>query len=252
MPVDPGIPVRGWPARLTSPAATPLMVAGGRVAVVDGDGVLHCWEQASGTRVWGVSLGSAVGGPPTIHRRRVFVGTTDGRVMAFDAADGSSVGVLKSPLGVTTRILIDGNTVVYGCADGSVRAVDFTDGRVLWTQAIGRVPQNREIALADSGVLVMSEGRLLRLDRQTGALLAELPIADPVHGVAVQQNRAFVQMRRPRTRRDRARDLLLAVQADTLEVLWEYVLPEEGPGLFGRDDLVVALPSSTGDIILFR
>jgi len=252
LPVEAGVRVQGWPVKLENPPATELMVGEGRVAVVDQSGVLHCWEQATGHRVWGASLGAAPSGPPTIDRRRVHVGTTDGRVMVFDASDGSSIGVLRSPAGLTTRVHIDGDTIFFGGADSTVRAVAFGEGKVLWTESVGRVLADGDMALGDKRVLAVADGRVLSLDRATGAVRATLGVSDQVLGVRAQGARAFVQLRRAKTRRKQAYDLLVAASVDSLSILWEYSLEATGPGPAGNDEFIVALPSSSGEVVLFR
>lgn len=249
--VDPAVRVQGWPVSLSSHAATPLSLGDGRAALVDDAGVLHCWEQATARRAWGASLGGAPGGPPTFARRRVWVGTSDGRVLAFDATDGKSLGVLRADAGIVTRIHADSEMLFFGCSDGSVRAVDFASGRILWSWTANRAPRDRDLALG-ARLVVAAEDRVLALDRVTGAVAAELPVDGEVLGVGVQGARAVVQVRRPRTKNLPVRDVVIAMQIDTLEVAWEYGLDDVAPGLCGHDDLVLALPTAAGEVILFR
>jgi outer membrane protein assembly factor BamB/tetratricopeptide (TPR) repeat protein len=250
--VDPTIATTGWPAQLTSQAATGLVVGDGRIALVDVNGVLHCWEQATGRRIWGVSLGSPASGTPRLERRRAYVGTVDGRVMVFDAGDGKSLGVLRSPVGLTTGIEVAGNSMFFGCADGAVRAVDFEAGKVLWTADIGRTPSPTGISLSANSLLVAGEGRVLSLDLATGNLLGEMPTADLVQSIQTQGSRAFIRVRRPSSRALPVHDVLVACATDTATVLWEYVLPSIAPGALGVDRNVVALPSESGELVVFR
>ena len=252
LPLVPGAHAKGWPVRLQSPPATSLMVAEGRVAIVDQDGVLQCWEQASGHRLWSVQLGSAPSGPPTIDQRRVHIGTADGRILVFDATDGRSAGILRSPANPTTRIHARDGVLYFGCSDEALRAVDFAAGKVLWTESLGRVPTDVDLAVGRGGVVVAAAGRLVSIEPATGVVRGKIDVDAPVLGVTVRGARAFLQTRKPRTRRDPAYDVLQAFDVETLELLWEHELDGTGPGLLGVDDLVVALPSATGEIVLFR
>jgi outer membrane protein assembly factor BamB/tetratricopeptide (TPR) repeat protein len=246
--------VAGWPVALPSGAATDLTVAEGRVAVVDRDNVLHCWEQATGHQVFAVSLDSLSSGAPTIDRRQVHVGTTDGRVLVFDAADGSPVGVLRSPAAITTRVLADRGQVFFGSADGNVRAVDVADGRVIWTAAIGRTPGDADLALGKQVLLVIgAKDTVIAIDREKGQVAGTLSFDGEVQsGLRLQGGRLLVQVRRGKTRNKPAHDVLVAADLDPMAVAWEFVDTGLRPGHPGIDDVTIALPSAAGEVILFR
>jgi hypothetical protein len=65
-------------------------------------------------------------------------------------------------------------------------------------------------------------------------------------------DRVVVVTRRPKNRNVPAHDVVVAFAADTLEVEWEYALPGFAPGRLGADGRSLALPSSTGEIVLFH
>jgi len=254
LPVDQNVAVPGWPIQLASGAATELCVNDGRVAVVDRDGVLHCWEQATGRAVLSVALEGAPSGPPTIDRRQVRVGTADGRVLAFDAADGRPMASLRSPVGVTTRVIADGHAWFFGGADGSVRAVDGRNGGMTWTVSTGRPLADGDVALAEKVVLTLAaDNRVLAICRTSGRQLGEVRLAgDALGGLRVQGGRALVQVRRGKTRSTPARDALVAIDIEAMAVAWEFVDSGLRPGQPGCDPLVAAMPSADGDIVLFR
>jgi outer membrane protein assembly factor BamB/tetratricopeptide (TPR) repeat protein len=252
VPVDPSVRAGNWPVKLEADAQTSLVLGDGRVALIDNGNVLHCWEQSSGRRLWGVSLGDAPSGPPTIVRRKAYVGTLDGRVMVFDVSDGKSLGVLRSPAGVTTRIHVDGKLIVFGCADGAVRAVDFEAGKVLWTQSIGRTPSDRDLAMTSDRVVVVAEGRIVSFDRASGSEVGAVAMDDLVMGLATQGGRAFARVRRPRSTDKPVHEALVAIDAATASVLWEFALSDNGPGPLGVDGMSVAMPTPEGQVVLFR
>ncbi len=243
-----------WTVAVPSGAATELMVAEGRVAVIDRDNVLHCWEQATGTMVWSVSLDSAPSGPPTIDRRRVHVGTLDGRILMFDATDGRNAGVLTSREGITTRVLCDRGILYFGVGDGVVRAVDAAEGRVLWSQPIGRGVADGELVLTAKAVVTFDrDGQLILLDREKGAITGRLQLDGvPQRGLRAQGNRVFVSLRRPKVRSLPMHDAVQAIQIEPLTLLWEFADEGVAPGLPGNDDFAVAVPSTSGEVILFR
>jgi outer membrane protein assembly factor BamB/tetratricopeptide (TPR) repeat protein len=250
--VDPNARVGSWPVRLSAAPATELMVGDGRVALVDAAGVLHCWEQVSGTRVWGVSLDGMASGAPTIDRRMVHVGTVDGRVLLFDAADGRSQGVLRSGAGITTRIHSDGGVLVFGGADGCIRAVDWSAGKVLWSVPVGGVCTDAQLARSGRVVVAAVDGNLVVVDVTTGEVRSRRAVPDAVREVQCTGDRVVVVTRRPKKLNVPAHDVVVAFAADTLEVEWEYALPGFAPGRLGADGRSLALPSSTGEIVLFH
>ncbi len=254
LPLPTAAGITPWSVAVPGGCATELMVAEGRVAVIDRDHVLRCWEQATGTLVWSVSLDSPPSGPPTIDRRRVHVGTADGRVLMFDATDGRNAGVLTSRDAITTRVLCDRGILYFGVADGVVRAVDAAEGRVLWSQPLGRGLVDGELALTPKALVAFDrDGQLVVLERGDGAVRGRLPMdGTPQRGLRTQGNRVFVQLRRPRTRNLPAHDVVQAVQIEPLSLLWEFADGGPAPGLPGNDDFAVAVPATSGEVILFR
>jgi tetratricopeptide (TPR) repeat protein len=254
LPMPTASKAQPWSVAVSGGVATELMVAEGRVAVIDRDNVLRCWEQANGTMVWSVSLDSAPSGPPTIDRRRVHVGTGDGRILMFDATDGRNAGVLTSREGITTRVLCDRGILYFGVAEGVVRAVDAAEGRVLWSQPIGRSLVDGELVLASKALVSFDrDGQLLIIDREKGSIVGRLPLdGAPQRGLRAQGNRVLVPLRRAKVRNVPMHDAVQAVQIDPLTLLWEFADEGLAPGLPGSDDFTVAVPSTSGEVVLFR
>jgi tetratricopeptide (TPR) repeat protein len=253
VPID-GVARSGrWPIALPSGAATELIAGDGRLAVVDRDNVLWCWEQASGARLWSVSLDSPPSGPPTFDRRQVVIGTNDGRLLVLDAQSGSVVMPLRCPTGLSTRVAVDAGVFWFGCLDGNVRAVD-TEGRVLWATGVGRNPIDGLLALTKQALLVVDgTGRLLALDRQTGKQLGALAIdGQALPGMRVQGDSLLLQVRRTKIKNKPLHDALLVVDSGTLTMTWEYADVAPSAGTAGADDLAIGLPASGGEVVLFR
>lgn len=246
-------PARGWPVALPHGAATELAVGGGRVVVVDGQSVVHCWEQGRGLHVWSLSLDSPASGSPTIHGRRVFIGTNDGRVLIVDASDGSVLGLLRSRENITTRILSDGSTIAFGCASGTVRAVDLETGKVLWDTQLGGPVTDGTMAMGEHTVCCGHGDSLFLWDKETGQEQRRFDLDGAVQaGATAQGNRLLVRLQRPRVRNLPHRDALLAIDLVEAGVLWEFESSGISAGVFGADNLTVAFPGAADEVVIFR
>jgi outer membrane protein assembly factor BamB len=253
LPVEPTARRGRWPVTLTAPAATPLCVAAGRVALVDREHRLRVWEQASGRELWVAQLPSAPSGPPVIARRKAYVGTRDGSVVVFDVSDGSEVGKLQSPAGLTTRVHVSGDMLLFGCDDGAVRAVDFAAAKVSWVKTVGEALEDANFTATSGHVLVASAGRVVMLDRASGVMVGAAELGAPIVQLRAQAGRGLAVVRRAPASRDGApRDVLVAVEVPSAEVLWEYALSAVGPGEIGVNGATVAMPTPRGEVVLFR
>ncbi|MCA8949843.1 MAG: PQQ-binding-like beta-propeller repeat protein [Planctomycetes bacterium] len=246
-------PAAGWPVKLPSGTATELAIGGGRLAVVDGQFVLHCWEQAKATSMWTLSLDSAPSGPATFHKRQLFVGTNDGRVMIVDAADGSVVGVLRGSESISTRVLSNGETISFGCSSGVVRTVSLATGEVLWDARIGAPVVDGTMALGGDFVCCGYGKTLFLWDRRSGRELAKLALEGVVRpGMTIQGPRLLVRLQREKTRSLPDRDALVAVDLASASLLWEFEASGISPGPFAADNLTVAFPGETDEVVIFR
>ncbi len=246
-------PVAGWPAALPNGAATELVVGGGRLAVIDGAYVVHCWEQGRGSHLWSVSLDSAPAGPPTMAGRNLLVGTNDGRVLNIDVTNGRIRNVLRTRESLSTRPLTDGKIVVFGCSSGLVRAIELETGRVLWDQQLPAKVVDGTLMLA-SGHVACAHGReLVVWNRDTGTEAGRRDLGAEVQpGMGLQGDQLLVRVRRKKEGRRRTRDVLVAVDVASANVLWEYESETVSPGAFGVDSMSIAFPGAENQVVLFR
>jgi len=247
-----GEPTPGWPVRLEHGIATGLMVDDGRVAVVDGESVLHCWEQSTGAHLWSLSLDSRASGVPAIRGRQIVVGTVDGRVFVLDAANGRVRRVLRTAEGISTGIYADGANIVFGCADGSVSVVDPDSSRVLWSEQFDVAVEDGTIACGRDRICVAADGRISFRVRRTGEELGSIPVDGVVHGMTVQGGRLLVGLRRAQDRNAGVRGVLQAIDIESRTVLWEFKAQSVALGAFGVDDLAVAFVDAEDEVVVFR
>ena len=149
-------PTRAWEAQVAGGGkrmrlASPPVVAGGRVFVVDTEARLHAIDAQTGRKVYEVFVGDSAdddrarsaqrnrgalfGGGVSVEGDRLFATNGLGDVVAFNGADGSQIW-RKRPGGPLrgAPTLSNGNVYVVS-QDNQILALRQTDGNVEWTEA---------------------------------------------------------------------------------------------------------------------
>lgn len=140
-------PTRAWSVKIPGGntrvrlGAAPV-VAGGRLYVVDVDGVVHALDAATGATVWRSPTAKGEGNQParfgggvSVEGDRVFATNGLGDVVAFNAADGAEVwrakpgGPLRGAPGVGL-----GDIFVLS-QDNQLFALSAADGKTVWSQS---------------------------------------------------------------------------------------------------------------------
>ncbi|MFM1874246.1 MAG: hypothetical protein RL398_3668 [Planctomycetota bacterium] len=248
------VPVSGWLVRMAAAPATALVVRDGRVLLADRSQTLHCWEQATGRPLWSVPLNVAAAGAPTIDRRVVRIGLVDGRILSIDATSGDVLDTQRAPAGLSSAVVFAGDErIAYCMTNGTVVATEV-DGKPSWSIDFGRTVADGEFAANETFVAAVAADGVLRiLDPRSGALRAEASLGiGQVLGIRAQGGRAFVKMRRPRHDKQPPADWLLAVDAASGEILWEYGDTAIVPGAPTTLADAVVWPSATKGVVLFR
>lgn len=140
-------PSRAWTASIAGSnnkqrlAASPV-IGGGRLYVMDTEGVVSAFDAASGARVWsrnfsikGDGSSSVFGGGVSYDADKVYVTTGVGEVAALEAATGNQVWKVK-PAGP----LRGSPTVAFGSVyvmtqNNQIHALNATDGATLWDES---------------------------------------------------------------------------------------------------------------------
>lgn len=172
-----------WTARVPTEIMAPPRVADGVVAVFVGDGSIHAFNAADGSKKWvnqrvtpPLTVRNYAGGTST--RGGLFVGTAGGRLLAIDMASGI-VGwdaTVANPKGateleriadVTSLPLIDGNQACAVAYQGRVACFEITRGTLNWSRDIsslaGIASDGKNIYVTDD------KGVVQALDRSNGA-----------------------------------------------------------------------------------
>jgi outer membrane protein assembly factor BamB len=179
IPVD---PVTAWTFTANGPVSAEAAIAGGRVYVGTGKGVLHCLEAASGREVWQFTAKDAIAAAPAVGRDRVFVAANDGRLYAlrldtgvevwqFAGEDKMSSGaiVIPGPDGAGEWVLINGY-------DGTTRVLNAADGKVVWSYKTDDYI-NGSPAVVDGRFLVFGgcDSQLHVVNLKDGTLVHKIP-----------------------------------------------------------------------------
>jgi outer membrane protein assembly factor BamB len=119
-------------------AAAPV-IGGGRLFVMDTDGVVHAFDAKTGKAQWttpfrikGDSAAAVFGGGASFDNSRLYVTTGLGEVAALDAATGTQVWRVK-PAGPLRGSPVIAFGAVYAMTqDNQLVALDVADGALLW------------------------------------------------------------------------------------------------------------------------
>jgi len=121
-------------------------VAADRVFAADGYGVVEARERFTGKRIWRVNIDS--------ERRRM-------RVRVFDRRD---------PSFVTGGVGVAHGMVLIGTTRGEVVALSVVDGQQVWRAQVGAEVLAPPVGGADLVFVKTEDGRLLALERASGAI----------------------------------------------------------------------------------
>jgi outer membrane protein assembly factor BamB len=188
-----------WTAVVSTEVVAPPKVADGVVAVFAGDGSVHAFAAADGTKKWvnqraapALTVRNYAGGVAT--RGGLFVGTAGGRLLAIDMVTGivGWDGTVASPKGateleriadVTGAPLIDQQQACAVAYQGRLACFDITRGSILWSRDVSSL---YSMAVDAKNVYVTDDrGAVHALDKANGAsvwkqdLLAPRKIGGP-------------------------------------------------------------------------
>ncbi len=138
---------RAWSAKIPGSslrvrlAAAPV-VYGGRLYAVDTEGMVHCYDTASGSQVWAVKLeasddgsASVFGGGVSVDATRVYATNGVGEVAALNPADGSQIWRVKPAGPLRGSPTLAFGSVYVMTQDNQLIALNQADGTTTWNQS---------------------------------------------------------------------------------------------------------------------
>jgi outer membrane protein assembly factor BamB len=140
-------PTRIWTASIAGSsnrqrlAAAPV-IGGGKLFVMDTDGVVHAMDAATGAHLWqqsfeikGDGAQAVFGGGASYSTGRVYVTTGVGEVAALDAATGKPIWKVKPAGPLRGSPTIAFNAVYVMTQNNEIHALNAADGTVLWSES---------------------------------------------------------------------------------------------------------------------
>lgn len=229
------------------------VVKDGRVLVVDERGMLTCLRLDDGEQLWEVQIPGDAGGAPSLYRRHVRLGTTSGSFLMLDAIDGSVVVHHTGLPGISTAVLPSGEGSIFGTIDGLVVALDERSGEPLWQVNVGSSLREGAIGLAGRFVLAVGDlDTLVRIDRASGEVEGRFQLPGRrLSGPVTSGGRTYLTVREG-VERGRPHDLLLALDVERFEVMWEFRDGGQFRAPVTTDGAAVYLPGSSAKVLRFR
>jgi len=122
--------------------ASPPVISGGKLYVIDTEAVVHAFDAKTGQRLWTSSVRSKddqgkvqFGGGVSIDGERVYATTGIGDVAAMNAADGTIVWKVRPGGPLRGSPTLSNNNVYVMSQDNQLFALNEADGTVLWTDS---------------------------------------------------------------------------------------------------------------------
>ncbi|MEO6094013.1 MAG: PQQ-binding-like beta-propeller repeat protein [Novosphingobium sp.] len=140
-------PTQVWTARIAGStpkqrlAAAPV-IGGGKLFVIDTEGLVHAFDAASGAARWtrsfdvkGSASRSVFGGGASYDDGKVYVTTGMGDVAALNAETGEQLWKVRPAGPLRGSPTIAFSAVYVMTQDNQIFALDVADGKVLWNQS---------------------------------------------------------------------------------------------------------------------
>jgi outer membrane protein assembly factor BamB len=122
--------------------ASPPVVAGGKLFVIDTDAVIHAFDAKTGKRLWDTRVGTGgaggtaalieFGGGVAVEGDRVYASTGVGDMLALDAADGKIVWKVRPGGPLRGSPTISNGNVYVMSQDNQIYALAEADGAIIW------------------------------------------------------------------------------------------------------------------------
>jgi outer membrane protein assembly factor BamB len=156
----------------------------GRVYAASAEGPFTVLEEESGKVVSRADTKKRLSSGIEVSEGRAIVGTQKGEVLAYDVATGKEVWSSRVGGEVISPASVSRKTVVVRTADGRIFGLSLEDGKRKW---VFQRPMPSLLLRSESGVKAIdanviagfSNGKMIALDLEDGALVWEVTVAQP-------------------------------------------------------------------------
>jgi len=157
-----------------------------KVYVAGRKGVVTAYAEKKGNLLWQVNLKEALTGGPGIGGNLIFVGTREAELIALDKSSGKQQWRQRISSEMLSTPVVVGDLLVVQTIDGNISVYKTASGKKLWSyqRSIPKLTlrgTSAPLVLEETILAWFSDGRLLRLNLNTGELLWETTVAVP-HG----------------------------------------------------------------------
>lgn len=224
-------------------------------------GYLYALDRSSGTVRWKHAFPGGVGAQILRRGDTAFAVSYSGEVVAVDLESGRIVWRTSPPSDAGDRLLdpvLDGDRLFVGWRPGSVEALDTTTGRRIWRTDLGE-RLNTSVEVVGSTVVVGTlAGRLHRLSREDGSVLAGLDLKGMPYGDLVKAGGCLLllSVELEGSASEQGSYRLACLDPSLSKTLWSFrsdqelttfrPLIHEGRAVVGWDGTLVSLDLGTG------
>lgn len=164
-----------WSFETGAGIASPPVVAGDRLFVGSLDSRMYALDAASGKEMWSFKAGNWFLTRPLVSEGMVYAGSLDHKVYALDAASGELRWSQELEAPVRSSPVLAGGVLVIVDREGNIYGLAPAEGATLygpiWLQSDVLADP---LLLGDEVLLSTTDGKLLRVDPETGRRLETL------------------------------------------------------------------------------
>lgn len=222
-------------------------------------GHLYALDRSSGTIRWKHAFAGGVGAQILRRGDTVFAAAASGEVVAVDLDSGRIVWRTSPPEEAGDHQIdpvLDGDRLFVGWSPGSVEALDVSTGRRIWRTPLGE-RLNTSVAVVGSTVVVGTlAGRLHRLSREDGRVLAPLELQGIPYGDLIHAGGCLLSLQMADRAARQGPGTLSCLDPSLSKTLWTFRSEKElstfrplihkGMAVVGWDSTLVALELGTG------
>ncbi len=107
-------------------------VAGNNVFVGNQNGVMTCFDFATGKKIWTFKTDGSIFSSPVIAKGLLLFGSGDNYIYALNSKTGKPAWKYKTGAAVLGSPLLSGDTVFIGGSDHSFLALNINSGKLIW------------------------------------------------------------------------------------------------------------------------